>query len=216
MRDRAAKETRIGFRGGGFDPKPRPLVAWIFFAGVLALWQAGSSAGVIDSLFLPSPARIYHIEHAIGSGWTPEGQQRLIERTQSTGVRWLAFEDVLHCARFMNCYDAPMIFNHEDWGFAGEELRENPISPESTERLTEPHPVFAHFPIYSGVAEPGFAIDFLGAKTRHEFLSGAVASAGEVTTRHPPLDEEYFEWIDVLESVCLAQGRRRYHRVCGA
>jgi NitT/TauT family transport system permease protein len=33
-------------------------VAWIFFAGVLTLWQAGSSAGVIDSLFLPSPARI--------------------------------------------------------------------------------------------------------------------------------------------------------------
>ena len=33
-------------------------VAWIFFALVLIGWQAGSSAGVIDSLFLPSPLRI--------------------------------------------------------------------------------------------------------------------------------------------------------------
>jgi NitT/TauT family transport system permease protein len=60
---------RISFRGGGFDPKPRPLVAWIFFAAVLALWQAGSSAGVIDSLFLPSPARIaVALQELIASG----------------------------------------------------------------------------------------------------------------------------------------------------
>jgi NitT/TauT family transport system permease protein len=44
-------------------------VAWIFFAGVLALWQAGSSAGVIDSLFLPSPARIaVALQELIASG----------------------------------------------------------------------------------------------------------------------------------------------------
>jgi len=71
MGDGPAKDapTRIGFRGGGFDPKPRPLVAWIFFAAVLALWQAGSSAGVIDSLFLPSPARIaVALQELIASG----------------------------------------------------------------------------------------------------------------------------------------------------
>jgi NitT/TauT family transport system permease protein len=71
MRDGPASDapTRIGFRGGGFDPKPRPVVAWIFFAAVLALWQAGSSAGVIDSLFLPSPARIaVALQELIASG----------------------------------------------------------------------------------------------------------------------------------------------------
>jgi FkbM family methyltransferase len=32
-------------------------------------------------------------------------------------------------------------------------------------------------------------------------------SPPEVVTDYPPLDEEYFEWIDVLESVSLAQDR---------
>jgi NitT/TauT family transport system permease protein len=44
-------------------------VAWIFFAVVLALWQGGSSAGLIDSLFLPSPARIaVALQELIASG----------------------------------------------------------------------------------------------------------------------------------------------------
>jgi NitT/TauT family transport system permease protein len=71
MGDGPAKDApaRISFRGGGFDPKPRPLVAWIFFAVVLALWQGGSSAGLIDSLFLPSPARIaVALQELIASG----------------------------------------------------------------------------------------------------------------------------------------------------
>src|SRR5260370_3372172 len=71
MRDRPARDAhaRIGFRGGGFDPNGRAVVAWIFFAGVLALWRAGSSAGVIDSLFLPSPARIaVALQELIASG----------------------------------------------------------------------------------------------------------------------------------------------------
>src|SRR5258708_20207997 len=59
----------FGVCGCGFVRNLRPLVAWIFFAGVLALWQAGSSAGVIDSLFLPSPARIaVALQELIASG----------------------------------------------------------------------------------------------------------------------------------------------------
>jgi NitT/TauT family transport system permease protein len=71
MGDGPAKDApkRINFRGGGFDPQPRALVAWIFFAAVLVLWQAGSSAGVIDSLFLPSPVRIaVALQELIASG----------------------------------------------------------------------------------------------------------------------------------------------------
>lgn len=73
---------------------------------------------------LQDPLRIYHIEHAIGSGWTPEGSQQLIERTHSVGLRWLSADDVLQCARFMNAYDTPMSFNGEDWGLAREVLQE--------------------------------------------------------------------------------------------
>ena len=72
--------------------------------------------------------------------------------------------------------------------------------------MTTVHPVFAHFPPYSGVCGPEFSIDFLGAKVRTEFVTGAVASGAHVTTQYPPLDEEYFEWIDILESVRAAKG----------
>ena len=53
----------------------------------------------IDSLFcwtahhggareemLEDPMRIYHIEHGTGSGWTPEGEQKLFERITAKGT----------------------------------------------------------------------------------------------------------------------------------
>jgi ABC-type nitrate/sulfonate/bicarbonate transport system permease component len=54
----AGRSSFVTFRGGGFEPVTQRWVAWVFFALVLVGWQAGSSAGVIDSLFLPSPLRI--------------------------------------------------------------------------------------------------------------------------------------------------------------
>jgi NitT/TauT family transport system permease protein len=48
----------VPFRGGGFDPVARPLVAWLAFAAVIVLWQTASQAGLIDPLFLPSPLQI--------------------------------------------------------------------------------------------------------------------------------------------------------------
>src|SRR5882757_4602925 len=59
MADEAHRDvTLVHFRGGGFDPKARPWVSWLFFAALLVLWQLASSAGLINTLFLPSPARI--------------------------------------------------------------------------------------------------------------------------------------------------------------
>lgn len=51
---------QVSFRGGGFDPIPRPWVPWLFFAGALAAWQAASEARLVDPLFLPSPMQIAH------------------------------------------------------------------------------------------------------------------------------------------------------------
>jgi NitT/TauT family transport system permease protein len=50
----------VRFRGGGFAPVARQWVSWLCFAGVLAAWQLGSNAGLVDSLFLPSPLRIFY------------------------------------------------------------------------------------------------------------------------------------------------------------
>jgi hypothetical protein len=73
---------------------------------------------------LREPMRVFHIEHAIGSGWTPEGQDELYDRISAKGITWLSYGDVIQWACIMNRFDVPMIFNHEDWGLANETLKE--------------------------------------------------------------------------------------------
>ena len=66
--------------------------------------------------------------------------------------------------------------------------------------------VFQRFRPYAGPAQPGFEIDFLGCRTRHEFLPASLHTR-TVTASYPPADEEYPEWVDVLESVAEARDR---------
>lgn len=80
---------------------------------------------------LADPMRIYHIEHGSGSGWTPEGQKSLFDRISAKGIPILDNEDVLHWGAQMRRLNAPMIFNHEDWGLA--DLRLEETTPESSQ-----------------------------------------------------------------------------------
>lgn len=73
---------------------------------------------------LVDPMRIYHIEHGTGSGWTPEGQAKLFERIAARGLSFVDNDEVLGWAAQMSRLKAPMIFNHEDWGLAGFDLKE--------------------------------------------------------------------------------------------
>jgi len=66
------------------------------------------------------------------------------------------------------------------------------------------HPVFFEFNKYSGKANINYIVNFLGVKTNKAFhLPNYLHEDGEhfVSTDYPPFDEEYFEWIDILESV---------------
>ena len=49
----------------------------------------------------------------------------------------------------------------------------------------------------------GFDCDFLGLKTRRSFFSSMAADVPAAVPRsgYPSFDEEYFEWIDILEAV---------------
>lgn len=51
-------EGPVSFRGGGFAPANRAWAAVATVLGVVALWQAGASMGVIPTLFLPAPVAI--------------------------------------------------------------------------------------------------------------------------------------------------------------
>jgi len=80
--------------------------------------------------FLADPMRIYHIEHGSGSGWTPDGQQKLYARLAAKGIPVLDNEEVLRWGAQMRRLNSPMIFNHDDWGLAEFALKET--APRST------------------------------------------------------------------------------------
>jgi len=73
--------------------------------------------GAVEQV-LADPMRIYHIEHAAGSGWTPEGQRLLFERLKAKGIPWLGFEQVIEWADQMHRLGTTMVFNRDDWGLS--------------------------------------------------------------------------------------------------
>src|SRR5450631_2158731 len=74
------------------------------------------------------------------------------------------------------------------------------------------HQVFSRFRQYSGAVPAGYHVDFLGSQVNHKFIAGQKGSSPFPQGRtvqdvsYPAPDEEYFEWIDLLESVVAASG----------
>jgi len=89
---------------------------------------AAHYAGAREEI-LPEPMRIFHIEHAIGSGWTPEGQTKLYERLAQKRIQCVSYEEVVWLVAQMRRLRAPIVFNLEDWGLARTALAEN--TPET-------------------------------------------------------------------------------------
>jgi len=72
----------------------------------------------------------------------------------------------------------------------------------------EHHPVFTHYACYSGETDSSFTVNFLGVKSRADFVRARTAVEDirrkHVQTSYPKFNEEYFEWVDVLETVAEA------------
>ena len=65
------------------------------------------------------------------------------------------------------------------------------------------HPVIQKIRPWSGQVSKDTQVDFLGVKTRISYFEGLKSNEN---SSPPPFDEEYFEWVDLLESVTAAQG----------
>ena len=75
------------------------------------------------------------------------------------------------------------------------------------------HPAFRNFVCWEGRVPEGYIVNFLGVLTRTDNWKGHVAieigypKVRYVRTEYPPFDEDYFEWIDLLEALTAAEGR---------
>jgi FkbM family methyltransferase len=66
------------------------------------------------------------------------------------------------------------------------------------------HPVFEEFEPFSGNVTNDYYIDYIGAKSLPVYVPGChydEKKTGLLNTSIPAVDEEYFEWIDILMSV---------------
>lgn len=74
---------------------------------------------------LREPMRVYHIEHEVASGWTPEGQERYLSRVVQRGIPLLSHQDLLWFINNVRTHHTPIIFNLDNWGLANMDLAEN-------------------------------------------------------------------------------------------
>lgn len=83
--------------------------------------------GGTSEVMLEEPCRIYHIEHSTGSGWTPEGQEKLYDRLRAKNLPYVSFAQVMGWANRMRREDRAIIFNGERWGLTDESIEETEV-----------------------------------------------------------------------------------------
>ena len=89
----------------------------------------------IEEVCLDAPMQVFHVEHAVGTGWTPEGYKELSERIAKKGIQQIAFPDLAEMVAQMRQVRAPMIFNLDDWGLAAIEFQETIPVPARTPEM---------------------------------------------------------------------------------
>jgi hypothetical protein len=108
----------------------------IFSFHIDSLFCYAAHHGGTEETVLAEPMRIYHIEHGIGTGWTPEGQTALFQRVADKGIPILGNDAVMALATQMRQLAAPMIFNGADWGLAGAHLPDRTLHRGTVPPLT--------------------------------------------------------------------------------
>jgi len=83
-------------------------------------------AGLEEIALLP-PCVCFHIEHSLGSGWTPEGEKKLFARLQENEILNPDWEVLSPLMEKMRLGKDPMTINGEGWGLAGFSLPEEAL-----------------------------------------------------------------------------------------
>lgn len=100
------------------------------------LCHAAIAGGRREEVF-PEPARIYHIEHGSGSGFTPENQKQLWKRIDRARIPRLDDRKFWSIAIALHEKKRPLVFNDSDWGLAEDNLPEVRLPEANSDQ--EPH-----------------------------------------------------------------------------
>jgi len=92
--------------------------------GLLAAHYAG-----FEEVTLLPPCVCFHIEHSLGSGWTPEGGKELFARLAEKKILNPDWEILHSVVEAMRRGELTAAVNGTSWGLAGFELPEQPLLP---------------------------------------------------------------------------------------
>jgi hypothetical protein len=135
------------------------------------LVYAAHYSGILETSLL-APAVAYHLEHSSGSGWTPEGAEKLFDRIERLGLPSMPYPLLLWILTKSRNGGGVMTFNREDWGMASLSFREFDVKIDSMVEKT-------HFrPLSREVAGPVAAVrdEWQYYKVYSEFLLEELAA----------------------------------------
>lgn len=89
---------------------------------------AAHYAGFTEVALLP-PCVCFHIEHSLGSGWTPEGERKLFERLNKASILNPEWHVLTPLVDGMRSGQIPTALNGPTWGMAEFVLPEAPLLP---------------------------------------------------------------------------------------
>lgn len=72
--------------------------------------------GGFQEISLLPPCVCFHIEHSLGSGWTPEGEKLLFKRMREKGITSPEWPFLISYVRHMQRAGTPIKFNDDGWG----------------------------------------------------------------------------------------------------
>jgi hypothetical protein len=83
----------------------------------------------LREMIFRDPMRIYHIDHL--HSWTPEAgrTEAFYRRLRQRGIPWMSHEELNEFAISLMEGRRPIVFNDENWGLSGENLRETVFGP---------------------------------------------------------------------------------------
>lgn len=135
---------------------------------------AAHYAGFEEVSLLP-PCVCFHIEHSLGSGWSPEGEQKLFQRLRQSAILNPEWPVLLPLVDRMRRERRALEFNHAGWGLADFDLPESKLGdtePATTTDMAVDRDVSA--------INPAYDLDRLTlAHERKLALSGPGNSLGE-------------------------------------
>lgn len=171
--------------------------------------------GGYEEVSLLPPCVCFHIEHGIGSGWTPEGEKKLFDRLRDAGIlnpEWPVLTPLVDAMREQR---KAIEFNHAGWGMADFDLPEqamgdtNEIARDKLAQLAsqaEARVVSAIQPAYdldrlTLAHERRVALEQTLAST---FGLGVPASEEKVVLYIPDSDGRYWEKRSIARHAALA------------